>query len=680
MRLGTRIMLVAAAPLLGLAALASSLLYEDMKSVARAERAAIAIRDAPFYSNLAHQLQKERGMSAGFVSSKGDATFNAALTNQRTVADDARKQLEPVVKRELELAKPDSPFAEHNLKLLELLETLPEVREQVTALNTPVATVVADYTEIVSMLLVIASDAAIEADDHATQRAAGVYAAILQAKETAGLERAVGSVGFAQHSFPQPLYKRFAELGASQALLVALARKSATDDLRVTIDETLTGPAFDRVQEMREEVHAWVEGNDIAPIAAPVWFDAATERISAFKTLDNIIADRTLELAEIHFDDARGKAVIQGSFALVVIIVCIVVTFLTVRSTQRPINAVLPKLRRIGEGDTSVVVTEVNRRDEIGDIGRALEAMRLALVERDAMVEADAAQQERERKRAARIEASIAAFQEQVEDSLSDVARMTEALGEVSCDLMENADMTSRESVAARSSSTEASEAVQSIAAAIEEMTASIGEISGQLDASHQATDAAASAADQASKRVASLSEAAHSIGNISTVIAKIAKQTNLLALNATIEAQRAGPAGISFSVVAHEVKALADETATATEQIDGQIEQMRSGTEAAVSGIGDILSRFEGLRSAAAGLASAMSQQSAATQEIGSGVEVASRGAQDATSRAAHVVTSVDQTTDNAKEVQGAAQRIENAATALRNLISSFLADVRTT
>ncbi len=672
-------MLVAAAPLLGLAALAGSLLYEDMQKVNRAERATIAIMNAPLFADLAHELQKERGMSAGFIASGGNEAFRQTLAAQRSATDTALETLRPVMTETLENGRQDTQFVKHINQMQEVLVTLPVLRDTVTSLEQPAATVVADYTAIVGALLTIASDAAIDADDSATQRTASVYAALLQAKEAAGLERAVGAVGFAQHAFPQPLYKRFAELGAGQTLFVENARTNATDEQRAAIDAALRGPAFDLVSKLRAEVHGWVEGRDISAVEAPVWFEAATERIGSFKALADSIADDTLALANAHFHSARNMAILQGSFALVVIVVCIVVTFFMVRGVQRPINAVLPKLRRIGKGDTTVVVTEVNRRDEIGDIGRAIEAMRLALIDRDEMVKAEERQEETRRQRAARIEDSIAAFQNHVEEALSDVARMTESLGEVSSDLMETADATSRESVAARLSSTEASDAVQSIAAAIEEMTASIGEISAQLEASHTATDAAATAATQASQRVAGLSEAAHSIGNISTMIAKIAKQTNLLALNATIEAQRAGPAGRSFSVVAHEVKALADETAAATEQIDSQIEQMRNGTEAAVTGISDIMSRFEGLRSAAAGLASAMSQQSAATQEIGSGVEVASRGAQDATARAAHVVTSVEHTTDNAKEVQGAAERIESAATALRELISGFLTDVRT-
>jgi methyl-accepting chemotaxis protein len=165
------------------------------------------------------------------------------------------------------------------------------------------------------------------------------------------------------------------------------------------------------------------------------------------------------------------------------------------------------------------------------------------------------------------------------------------------------------------------------VAAAAEELTSTVAAVSEQIR--HSATIAAQAVSDagRTDAIVQGLSGAAEKIGDVVKLITAIAGQTNLLALNATIEAARAGEAGKGFAVVASEVKALATQTAKATEEISRQVQEIRStSTEAvaAIQGIAQVVQRIDSIAAEAAG---AIEQQGAATREIAQGIAAAAEG-----------------------------------------------------
>ena len=186
---------------------------------------------------------------------------------------------------------------------------------------------------------------------------------------------------------------------------------------------------------------------------------------------------------------------------------------------------------------------------------------------------------------------------------------------------------------------------VNSVATAIEEMSASLNEVAKNSGQAAKVTGRAAQSATTTAQVVNKLGKSAVEIGKVVEVIKGIAAQTNLLALNATIEAASAGEAGKGFAVVANEVKALAKQTAAATEDIRGQILDMQENTSSAVKAIEDIVKVINEINSISASIAAAVEQQTATTNEIARNVGDAARGTSDMT-------RSVNETALGASEV----------------------------
>jgi methyl-accepting chemotaxis protein len=183
---------------------------------------------------------------------------------------------------------------------------------------------------------------------------------------------------------------------------------------------------------------------------------------------------------------------------------------------------------------------------------------------------------------------------------------------------------------------------------------------------------------DQTGALVEELSTVVSRIGDVVGLISNIAGQTNLLALNATIEAARAGAAGKGFAVVASEVKALAEQTAKATQDISGQITQVRGTTGQAVTAIGGITARIQEISGVATSIASAVEQQGAATQEIVRNVGQAATGTAEVTTNIAGVAGAADETGAAASQVLSAASALSRQSEHLAVEVRHFLETVR--
>jgi methyl-accepting chemotaxis protein len=248
----------------------------------------------------------------------------------------------------------------------------------------------------------------------------------------------------------------------------------------------------------------------------------------------------------------------------------------------------------------------------------------------------------------------------------------------MSSSMSNSSEETARQTAAAASASTQASVNVGTVAAAAEELSASISEIAKQATRSAEVAGKAAEEAHRTNTVVEGLASGTQKIGEVVTLIQSIASQTNLLALNATIEAARAGEHGRGFAVVASEVKALANQTAKATEEISAQIQDIQAATGNAVAAIQAIGGTIAEINEISGAIAAAVEQQGAATSEISGNVQQAANGTRDVSDNITGVARASGETGAAASKLLNAATGLSSQSEELRGAVDSFLGSIR--
>jgi methyl-accepting chemotaxis protein len=262
---------------------------------------------------------------------------------------------------------------------------------------------------------------------------------------------------------------------------------------------------------------------------------------------------------------------------------------------------------------------------------------------------------------------------EQLTTTSDRLASSASSLLEVSTTMSSTAEETSSQSTSASAASEEVSQGVQIVATNMEEMSAAIKEITKATNDSSSKSTEAIQIVGEANKIINQLGDRSNDIGNIIKVITSIAQQTNLLALNATIEAARAGEAGRGFAVVANEVKELAKQTATATEDISKKIEDIQKDSSAAVTSVQSVSETIEQLNHHSASIASSVEEQAATTSEVSRVVLEASEGVKQISANIGQVSQAAAETGKGANQTQVAANELNEIAAALKALVEQI-------
>ena len=243
--------------------------------------------------------------------------------------------------------------------------------------------------------------------------------------------------------------------------------------------------------------------------------------------------------------------------------------------------------------------------------------------------------------------------------------------------LSDNAGNTTRLATVVANASKDASSNVQSVASATEELASSVREISAQVQESNRIAASAVKQADETDARINALSQAANRIGDVVKLITSVAEQTNLLALTATIEAARAGDTGRGFAVVAQEVKALASQTAKATDEIGNQIAGMQTATQEAVGSIKMISSTIGKISEITSAISSAIEEQGAATQEISGNIQRTAAGTSQVAGTIAEVSHGANQTGATSSQLLSSAKQLSDSTANLQAEIDGFLKSI---
>ncbi len=349
-----------------------------------------------------------------------------------------------------------------------------------------------------------------------------------------------------------------------------------------------------------------------------------------------------------------------------------------IRGVSAPLRSMTDAMTTLAKGDLTIEIPGRTKTDEIGEMAKAVQVFKDSMIETERLRAEQAAEQQRQLDRAKRIESSVGRFESAVGDVVKTVAAASTELQATAQAMAGTAEETTRQATAVAAASEQATQNVQTVASATEELSASIREISQQVSESNRMTADAAAQARASNEQVLSLDAAAQKIGDVVKIINDIAGQTNLLALNATIEAARAGEAGKGFAVVASEVKALANQTAKATDEIAAQIRAIQEATQNSVQSIQGITTTIDRVNETATAISSAVEEQGAATQEIARNVAQAAQGTQEVSRNIAGVNEAASQTGTAAGQVLESSDELSKNSEALRQQVDSFLREVR--
>ncbi len=423
---------------------------------------------------------------------------------------------------------------------------------------------------------------------------------------------------------------------------------------------------------------------DTGPVAAALDGKAGVAEATGFNHANVVAAYRPFSFHDTKFavvaeqdvsEAFAAVATMRNNLVMGIAGGCLVIGMVGLfvgRRLSRPIGVMTAAMSHLAEGDTKTEITGGDRRDEIGDMARAVEVFKRNAI-RTAELEAES---EREKAEAERQKAAL--LQKLADDFDLSVGSIVEVVAGASSELRATArsmagvseDASSRADSVAYSSE-EASANVQTVAAAAEELHASIAEISARVTEAATASRQAVDEANRTGQQMNELSEVSDKVGAVIQMISDIAEQTNLLALNATIEAARAGEMGKGFAVVASEVKSLANQTAKATEEIRTQIEDIQvavNNASVSMGSIGEIISRVDEASSA---IAAAMEEQGSVTQDIARSVQDAARGTSD-------VSENIQAVTAASRDVGAASGQVDAKAGELNQQSEQLKAEVR--
>jgi len=561
MSIQQKLILLVLPPLLALILMNANLLIVSGTHIAGLKHVQELVTLTQLNSRLAHEMQKERGMSAGYLGSGGTLFADALVQQRRTVdarLDDWRSFLKTVDFSDYPAVATEISSAQERLSRIATIRA--SISEQSLALKAALTY----YTGSIGHLLIVPAYGATYTEDASISRALLAYYSFLQGKERAGIERAVLSNTFGADSYAPGLHTRHVRLVTEQdAFFQSFER--FTDTQGRTWWQAFSGSKEAAEVQRYREIAESKEKTGGFGVHAPDWFAAATARINALKALEDNLSTSLGETTALAIDNAQSSLMTTLVIAGLVIAVTFTLMVSILRMLLHQLRQITQGLRRVAsdmdmtipvaimtDDELGTAAQDFNRmQQEVGTMVQSIDAvskqLTLIAMQNHATISLSSKGMLHQQDETGSVVVAI----EELEATAREIAKNIQAMAEQS----DSADSTIHKSVGVVQTS------VERIASLDERMT-------------------------QVSRVIRELHESSESIGGVLNVIKAIAEQTNLLALNAAIEAARAGEQGRGFAVVADEVRTLAQRTQESTQEIEQIVGKFQKEAQDAYSAV----------------------------------------------------------------------------------------------
>lgn len=461
--------------------------------------------------------------------------------------------------------------------------------------------------------------------------------------------------------------------------------KKISEEIARLKSVSLSQEMTDSVQVLSSNYEIWKSDVSISlglikAAQVPTREKIAKQKAAMVDAID-LVADliKTTSTAELNAVNESSEQMTFWSIAIALVGgVCGLAFALWLANTlSRPIVQLTASMRDLAAGNLDVSLGVENRRDEIGEMTRAVEVFRENAIDRQRLAGETEVEQQARFDRQRRIDDLIEEFRSTATSRLSLVSERMQVMQETAKDLALVVEGTLDQAADISRTSSDASNNVESVAIASDELATSVQEIGLQVSQATAMAETADAATRESSEKITDLAKSSEMIGEVVGLISAIAEQTNLLALNATIEAARAGEAGRGFAVVASEVKDLASQTAKATEEISSQIGGVQESTAEAVKSIESITAAMTKVREYTGVIASAIEVQGRSTDTINQNVKQAAGGTLHVTNGMTTMHDAAQNTLLATKTVEDSAKEVSAQTTDLNQLFDRFLIEV---